>query len=62
MTIHCAPPEFKAIKLWLAELNLGGLKYTGSGLPAISALVLNLLVKKDKEREYLSGEQKAELT
>ena len=60
VTIHCAPPEFEAIKLWLAELDLG-LKYTGSGLPAISAQVLNLLVKRGKEREYLSGEQKAEL-
>ena len=39
VTIHCAPPEFEAIKLWLAELDLG-LKYTGSGLPAISAQVL----------------------
>ena len=33
VTIHCAPPEFEAIKLWLAELDLD-LKYTGSGHPA----------------------------
>ena len=47
VTIHCAPPEFEAIERWLAELDLG-LKYTGSGLPAISAQVLTVLVKRGK--------------
>ena len=58
--IHAAPPEFEEIKQWLAELDLG-IKYTGQGLPAISAQVLLLLVKRGKTREYLSGEAKAEL-
>ena len=58
--VHAAPPEFEQIKQWLGELDLG-IKYTGQGLPAISAQVLLLLVKRGKTREYLTGEQKAEL-
>ena len=42
------------------ELDLG-IKYTGQALPAISAQVLLLLVKRGKTREYLTGEQKSEL-
>ena len=60
VVIHCAPPEFDAIQAWMAQLALG-MKYTGQGLPAISAQVLLALVKKGKQREYLSGEQKAEI-
>ena len=33
----------------------------GQGLPAISVQVLLLLVERGKTREYLTGEQKAEL-
>ena len=58
--VHATPPEFEQIKHWLAELDLG-IKYTGQGLPAISAQVLLLLVKRSKTREYLTGQQKAEL-
>ena len=58
--VHAAPPEFQEIMQWLTELDLG-IKYTGQGLPAISAQVLLLLVKHGKTREYLTGEQKAEL-
>ena len=58
--VHVVPSEFEQIKDWLAELDLG-IKYTGQGLPAISAQILLLLVKRGKTREYLSGEQKAEL-
>ena len=49
--VHCAPAEFEEIKQWLDELDLG-LKYTGQGLPAISAQVLLLLVKRGKSRKY----------
>ena len=47
--IHAVPPEFEQIKSWLGELDLG-LKYTGQGLPAISAQLLLLLVKRRLRR------------
>ena len=43
--VHAAPPECDHIKDWLHELDLD-LKYTGQGLPAISAQVLLLLIKR----------------
>ena len=58
--VHAVPSEFEQIKNWLCELDLG-IKYTGQGLPAISAQVLLLLVKRGKSRLYLTGEEKAEL-
>ena len=58
--VHAVPPEFEQIKTWLERLSLG-IKYTGQGLPAISAHVLLLLVKRGKQREHLSGEAKVEL-
>ena len=51
MCVHYAPAEFEEIKQWIDELDLG-LKYTGQGLPAISAQVLLLLVKRGKSGEY----------
>ena len=52
--------EFTEIIRWIAELDLG-IIYRGQGLPAISAQVLLILIKRGKTREYLTGEEKAEL-
>ena len=60
VVIHNAPVEFDDIKRWLKKLPIA-LKYTGQGLPAIASQVLLQLVKHGKTREYLTGEQKAEL-
>ena len=38
--VHAVPIEFEQIKSWLEELALG-IKYTGQGLPAISAQVFS---------------------
>jgi hypothetical protein len=45
---------------WLNALSVT-LKYTGSGLSNIAGRVLLLLVKHCRQREYLTGEDKAEL-
>ena len=42
----------------LARLNIG-IQYHGEGLPALSLKVLQALVKRSRERVWLSNEQKA---
>ena len=60
VVIHNAPAEFHEIQDWLKKLPVT-LKYTGQGLPAIASKVLLQLVKHGKTRQYLTGEEKAEL-
>ena len=57
--IHSLPPEAADIQTWLERLNLG-IEYRGEGMPAVSAMVLEQLLKR-RERIHLTGEQKAEL-
>ena len=59
VVIHGPPPEAADIQRWLGNLNLG-IEYKGEGLPAISAKVLQRLLRS-RERIYLTGEQKVEL-
>ena len=60
MTVHTMPHDYQEIIELLKHLPVK-LKYTGSGLPNIAALVLLLLVNYCRQREYLTGEEKAEL-
>ena len=54
------PQYYQEIMEWLKFLPVK-LKYTGSGLSNIAGQVLLLLVKHCRQREYLTGEDKAEL-
>ena len=60
ISVHSAPLEFGPIIEWLKFLPVK-LKYTGQGLPNVSAQVMLLLIKYCRTREYLSGERKAAL-
>ena len=60
MTIHAMPQHYNEIMEWLKTLPVK-LKYTGSGLSNIAGQVLLLLTKHCRTREYLTGEEKAEL-
>jgi hypothetical protein len=57
--IHGLPPEADDIRAWQVQLNLG-VEYKGEGLPAISAVVHQQLLRR-RERVYFTGEQKGEL-
>ena len=61
MNIHSVGPYFPQIKEWLKFLPHIKHKYTGQGLPNISLKVLLLLIKQCRIREYLTGEEKAQL-
>ena len=60
MTIHSMPQYYQEIMEWLKFLP-AKLKYTGSGLSNIAGQVLLLLTEHCRMREYLTGEEKAEL-
>ena len=55
--VHGLPPEADDIQKWLVQLNLG-IEYRGEGLPAVSAMALQQLLKQ-RERVFLTEEQKA---
>ena len=56
--IHGVPEHWRAIEAWAARL---GLEYRGEGLPATALKALQHLVKRNRERVWLTGEEKAEL-
>ena len=58
--VHELPKDAEKLVRWLEKLDIG-LEFCGQGLPSLSLQVLQLLVKKNHERVWLSGEQKAEL-
>ena len=60
MTVHAMPQYYQEIMAFLKILPVK-LKYTGSGLSNIAGQVLLLLTKHCRMREYLSGDEKAEL-
>ncbi len=56
--IHSLPEHFGEMQSWLERLDVG-LQYRGEGLPALSLKVLQLLIKKGRERTWLTSEEKA---
>ncbi len=58
--IHSIPENAGEIIEWLKRLDIG-LEYRGEGLPNVALKVLQRLVKGNREREWLTGERKAEL-
>lgn len=60
MVIHAMPEDFIQIEAWLKRLDIG-LPYRGEGLPSVSLKVLQTLIKKSRERVWLTGEEKAKL-
>ncbi len=58
--LHAMPDHSYEIARWVARLDCG-LIYRGEGLPNIALKWLHRLVKQGREREWLTGEQKAEL-
>ncbi len=58
--LHALPEYSPEIEAWVGRLDCG-LLYRGEGLPNMSLKVLHRLIKQGREREWLTGEQKAEL-
>ncbi len=58
--LHSFPEHSSDIAEWVGRLDCG-LVYRGEGLPNMALKVLHRLVKRGRERDWLSGEQKAEL-
>ncbi len=58
--VHSLPENSGLISDWLKRLDIG-LEYRGEGLPNVALKVLQRLVKGTREREWLTGERKAEL-
>ncbi len=58
--LHALPEHWETIAAWVVRLDCG-LDYRGEGLPNMALKVLHRLVKRGKEREWLTGEQKAAL-
>jgi hypothetical protein len=56
--IHRMPQHWEATQAWCDQL---GLEYRGEGLPGSALKALQTLVRRNRERIYLTGEQKAEL-
>jgi len=56
--VHALPDTSGAMEQWLKRLDIG-LEYRGEGLPALSLKVLQTLVKRSRERVWLTGEEKA---
>ncbi len=56
--VHALPDTSGAMEQWLKRLNIG-LEYRGEGLPSLSLKVLQTLVKRSRERVWLTGEEKA---
>ena len=57
-TVHGVPERWEEIQAWCDRLSL---EYRGEGLPGTALKALQTLVKRNRERVYLDGEQKAEL-
>ena len=58
--VHALPETSGDLQKWLGNLKID-LEYHGEGLPALSLKVLQRLVKKSRERVFLTGEQKADV-
>ncbi len=58
--VHTLPAHAAEIQDWLGALGLG-LPYRGEGLPGTAYRVLTALIKRNRERVILTGEQKHEL-
>ena len=58
--IHVLPERSDDIEKWLEALQID-LHYHGEGLPATSLRVLQTLVKRSRERTWLTGEEKAQI-
>jgi hypothetical protein len=56
--IHGVPQHWEETQGWLGRL---GLEYRGEGLPGSALKALQALLRRNRERVYLTGEQKAEL-
>jgi hypothetical protein len=56
--VHGMPQHWEETQAWLERL---GLDYRGEGLPGSALKALQALVRRNRERVYLTGEQKAEL-
>ncbi len=56
--MHALPDTSGAMEQWLKRLDLG-LQYRGEGLPALSLKVLQTLAKRNRERVWLTCEEKA---
>jgi hypothetical protein len=54
------PERSNDIEQWLEALQID-LHYHGEGLPATSLRVLQTLVKRSRERTWLTGEEKAQI-
>ena len=55
--IHSLPEYYDELQGWLQRLDVN-LQYRGEGLPALSLKVLQTLVRKSKERTWLTTEEK----
>ena len=56
--IHGMPQHWEETQAWSERL---GLEYRGEGLPSMALKALQTLVRRNRERVYLDGEQKAQL-
>ncbi len=56
--VHALPEYSGQLEVWVKNLDIG-LQYRGEGLPALSLKVLQTLVKRTRERVWLTGEEKA---
>jgi hypothetical protein len=56
--IHGMPQHWVETQAWLERL---GLEYRGEGLPGSALKALQALLRRNRERVYLDGPQKAEL-
>ena len=55
--IHSLPEYSDELQSWLERLDVG-LQYRGEGLPALSLKVLQALVKKSRERTWLTPDER----
>ena len=55
--IHSLPEYYDELQSWLQRLDVN-LQYRGEGLPALSLKVLQTLVRKSRERTWLTTEEK----
>lgn len=56
--IHSLPEHRGDLEAWLKRLDVG-ITYKGEGLPALSLKVLQTLVRRSRERTWLTTEEKA---
>ena len=58
--VHSLPEKSGEMQKWIDRLQID-LQYHGEGLPALSLKVLQTLVKRGRERTWLTGEEKAQI-